>query len=113
MDVLIAVLRELASRIPAVCMHVLEGLHGTHDLPQALTTAVHAPFWTPWNTNHTCLKSSRSSALSMEGSLAPMSSTLYFSRIPPYRADRTGQPTSDKVSEILRMITGSGWWTGT
>ena len=31
---------------------------------------------------HTCLNSSRSSALSIEGSFAPMSSTPYFSRIP-------------------------------
>ena len=31
---------------------------------------------------HTCLNRSRSSALSMEGSLAPISSTLYLSRMP-------------------------------
>ena len=53
---------------------------------------------------HTCLNSSRSSALSMEGSFAPISSTPYFSRIPC--CTKIGDD-SDEEQEICMPHAGS------
>ena len=44
-----------------------------------------------------CLNSSRSSALLMDGSFAPMSSTPYFSSRPPCRQATCNQPCKQKT----------------